>query len=271
MNAKSLLLFGMCAVLSSGGFAVAQDGGTVAPEAPSPAADGESGKKAKADRDQGSTGAGPLESMSPEEKAALRKAFEKVWADPEVVQARHEISRATEAYQKALHEALSQVDPKLAATVERMRKANPDGLRERFRGKNPDLGGPPPGSPGSPGIPGGRPGLRGGLDMLTTPGFLGKLEEPQRKLFLETSEKARKDPRVEKVLGKLQKTRESEDSLREERIKIYKELRRSYYDVMMELEPGLKAFVPPTVMDPPKPPDKPGDKGAPGPGSPIKP
>lgn len=251
MNARLLLLIWV----SSLGLSAAQEGPPPPPpreraqagpgEKERPGREGRGDKPGKKEED-------PFADLSPEERAALRKAFEKVWSDPEVVQARHEISRATEAYQKALRDALTDVDPKLAGIVERMRKENPAGLRDRFRGRPPESdgpsGGPGGGAPGNS-RPGGRD-FRSGLDMLGTPGFLGKLEEPQRKLFTETSEKARKDPRVESVVAKLQKTRESEDTLREERVKLFRELRKVFSEVMVEIEPGLKEFVPGSFLDP---------------------
>ena len=58
------------------------------------------GKAARAAK--GSMKGHPMADLSQEDKAAVRKALQSVWENPEVLQARDEVKRATETFRAAI-------------------------------------------------------------------------------------------------------------------------------------------------------------------------
>ncbi len=72
-----------------------------------------------------------------EERQRLRSAFEKVWKNPDVVQARDQLRMANEKYRETLHKALGEADPGVMKILEKAKSAMPNGGLP-FTGRMPD-------------------------------------------------------------------------------------------------------------------------------------
>lgn len=65
--------------------------------------------------------------LTEDERQRVRSAFEKVWKNPDVVQARERLMKANEEYRETLHRALEGADPGVTAILDKLKKSKPEG------------------------------------------------------------------------------------------------------------------------------------------------
>ncbi len=63
--------------------------------------------------------------LSEEDRQKVRRAFEKAWTKPEVMQAREQLMKANDQYREALQLALQEADPEAAKILERAKTDSP--------------------------------------------------------------------------------------------------------------------------------------------------
>lgn len=69
--------------------------------------------------------------LSEEDRQKVRRAFEKAWSKPEVLEARNQLMKATDQYREALHQAIEEADPEVTKILERNKDDGPPGGRPR--------------------------------------------------------------------------------------------------------------------------------------------
>lgn len=164
------------------------------------------------------------EKLDEEQKQKLRKALREVWTDPSVVGAREEVKTASEAYQKAIRNAIGKSDPDVAQMLRRLQSINEGRSRER-------VGGGPPGR---------MMGRRDGEYPMGPPGFVESLSEDERKRFREAEEKARESESVREAREALEELRERDEQLRRTRMEIHRRIRVATLNAMVEIDPSLE-------------------------------
>ena len=70
-------------------------------------------------RRESSHGSG-FKDLSDKERAKVREALQKVWSDPEVIAARHNLQKASEEYRETMRNALNNVDPEIQPILQKM-------------------------------------------------------------------------------------------------------------------------------------------------------
>ena len=181
-------------------------------------------------------GEDPLAGLSEEERQRLREVMRRAWSDPAVIQAREEIQTATKAYQQALRDAIELLDLELIDAVEKIRDSSAyrGPFPENYRG---GAGGGPRGNGEGP-LGGGR----GFDDFLTmeSPPFLKDLSEEDREIYREAHRKARESEPFKTTIGRLKEVREQDDTLRDRKVELFREVRRVLTAQMVEADPRVK-------------------------------
>jgi|GEM_PF-4399196 len=86
--------------------------------------DGEGGREYGRGR-RGGRDRDPFRHLTDEQRKKVREAFEKVWASPEVIDAREKLRVANDEYRKVMQEALAKADPEVAELLEKNRPKPP--------------------------------------------------------------------------------------------------------------------------------------------------
>ena len=180
--------------------------------------------------------------LSPQDQKKLREALREVWTDPQVISARENVNRSAQEYQEAIRETIASKDPDTAKLLERIQKSRsalPYGERRNggaVKRYHSFLN-----------------GARSLELMLTPPGMMEKLSEQQRARFGNLSKQAREKPEVVQALRELKRIHEEDESIRKRKFEAIQKFRRLYFEALVELEPGLKEFIPPPRSGPPLP------------------
>lgn len=171
------------------------------------------------------------------EKQKVRKALEKVWSRPEVMEARDRVMKANEDLRDAIHSGLKSIDPEAAAIVERIRP--PDHFDPR---KLPEL--PPPDSDEFP-----RAAVRR-LEMETIAFAKPEHRDESQKLH----EKVIGLPAFKEMLARVQQSRG------EERIDAVRQLRERYRELILGEFKMNRERRAPNGDKPHPPPNPPGER-----------
>jgi len=165
------------------------------------------------------------ESLSEEEKEKLRTALRDVWTDPAVITARDEVKSATEAYQKAIREAVAKADPSVVGLMTKAEKNIEGRMHDR-------IGGPPSGRSGM---------FRRGVDYpISPPGFMEKLTPEERAKFREAEVAAKATPEVKKALAVLKALQKQDEEMRRKRLEAHRQMRQAVLNEMVKTDPSLK-------------------------------
>lgn len=136
-----------------------EDQGTAPPPPPPPPArmdkgpgnpDGPGPGGRRQGMDRGNRGDRDLfKNLTDEEKKQVREAFDKVWSQPEIIEAREKMMKTNDEFRNLIQETLRRIDPAAAEILKRNKPpgGEPDHDRNRDRGH----GGPPGGR--GPGLP----------------------------------------------------------------------------------------------------------------------
>ena len=181
-----------------------------------------------------------IRDSSEEEQKIMRETLRKVWSDPEVLSARHDIHQSIKQYQVTLKATIAKQDPEAAKLIEKMQKSGSGGMLDSI----------------TKGYGGGAhkrgPHHQRSIEqMLASPYMLEKLTPAQKTLFKTASMEALKQPQmasyfepVKTILKeeeKLWKKQNSEDKvLREKKMEALRSLRVAYFETIVALEPSLK-------------------------------
>ncbi|MFK5921975.1 MAG: hypothetical protein QM496_07335 [Verrucomicrobiota bacterium] len=219
-----------------------------------------SGRVEMPGRKKDHAGRPPLADLSVEDREAMRKALQAVWENPEVMQARDEVQRATDAFRQAINNAVKKEDPRVASLVARMHG------RSKSKGKG-DIGpGRPPGAKadGRGGRPGKLKGEReemgstfappkshhrgvgGGGSGLAPAGFRalpGDFSEEERKRLQAAREKAMQSDKFQKVNEKLKVLLKQGEELRKKRVQMFHRIREEMSKAMIEADPEVKGLL----------------------------
>ena len=187
----------------------------------------------------------PLGDMSPEDKAAMKKALQAVWENPEVMQARDEVMRATEAFRKAIRKAVSKEDPRVAGLVERMHGG---GKSKEWDKKRPGsdgrggrlLMGRPPGVNDRGSIPGAEGRGIGAVGLMA---FHGDFSEEEKKRLEEAREKAIKSEAFQQVQKDLRNLLKQGEDLRKKRVEMFHQTREAMIQAMIVADPKVKPLL----------------------------
>ncbi len=165
------------------------------------------------------------ESLSDEEKEKLRTALRDVWTDPAVINAREEVKTATDAYQKAIREAVAKADPSVAGLMAKAEKNSEGRMGDR-------IGGPP----------GGRTGMfrRGGDYPMSPPGFMEKLSPEEQEKFRKAEAEAKKTPEVQEALEAFKVLGKQDEALRRKRLEAHRQMRQAILNAMVKADPSIK-------------------------------
>ena len=204
-----------------------------------PAADKKGEVKANREK-KGEKGGRPemssaLADMSAEDKAAMKKALQAVWENPEVMQARDEVKRATETFHQAIKTAVGKEDPRVAALVERMngggksrgewgkKRPGPEG-----RGGRPPMGRPPGG------------GERGPAGIMA---FSGDFSKEEKRRLEQAREKAMESETFQKLQQDLRALLKQGEDLRNKRVEMFHQVRGAITQAMVEADPKVKPLL----------------------------
>lgn len=209
-------------------------------------------------RDQGAGGAGkpqekprkehphdkkpPLADMSPEDREAVKKALQAVWENPEVLQARDEVKRATEAFRRAIRNAVGQQDPKVAEMVEKMhggensddwdkRGAGSDG---RPVGKSPDRDERGPKPLGTEGR---------GIGPAGFMAFHGDFSKEEKARLEEVRKKAMESEEFKRVQEDLKVLLKQGEDLRRKRVEMFHQTQEEIAKAMIKVDPEVKPLL----------------------------
>lgn len=168
-------------------------------------------------------------SFSDEERSKLREALREVWSDAEVVGAREEIRRATEAYHKAVREAVKGADPSVEPLMKRLHGFRDGSRSDRGKGNR-----------------GGRffGPERGMEEMMRPPGFLERLSDEQRGRFESAQKEARESPEVAAALEALEEVRKEDEAIRGRRLEALRGVRKAFHEAMAEADPEIAELLP---------------------------
>ena len=165
------------------------------------------------------------ESLSDKEKEKLRNVLRVVWTNPSVMIARDEVKSATEAYQKAIREAVTKADPSVANLMVKVEKSAEGRMHDR-------IGGPPPG----------RSGLyRRSFDYpMSPPGFLEKLTPEEQEQFRRAELAAKGTAKVKEARNTLNALQKQDEECLRKRLEAHREMRQAILSAMVEEDPGIK-------------------------------
>jgi hypothetical protein len=184
----------------------------------------------------------PLAEMSPEDREAVRKALQAVWENPEVLQARDEVKRATEAFHKAIRKALGQQDPLVAEMVEKMHGGGKPGDWEN-RGSGP--GDRPVGKPPVRNERGSRPsGTEGrGIGPAGMLAFHGDYSKEEKAHLEEVRKKAMESEEFKRVQEELKALLKQGEDLRRKRVELFHQTREEITKAMIKVDPEVEPLL----------------------------
>ena len=190
------------------------------------AADPVEGKAFREGKPKGPGGAnekGAWDSLEDGQKQQLREALREVWTDPAVLNAREEVKVATDAYQRAIRNAIGKADPSVAGVLKKLQDTSEGRSQER-------LGGGPPVRM----LP-----RRNGDYPMGPPSFLENLSDEDRKKFREAEKAARESDAVSKAQEQLEQLRKEDEMLRRKRMEAFRAIRVATLDEMVRIDPSL--------------------------------
>ena len=91
-----------------------------APKGPGPKGQKDSDRRPDGNWPRRDSHGSGFKNLSEEERTKVREALQKVWSDPEVVAARHELQQASESYRETMRNALKNVDPEIQPILQKM-------------------------------------------------------------------------------------------------------------------------------------------------------
>lgn len=180
----------------------------------------------------------PLADMSPEDREAVKKALQAVWENPEVLQARDEVKRATEAFRKAIRKALGQQDPLVAEMVEKMHGGGKSGDWEK---RGPGPGERPMGKPPVRNERGSRPsGPEGrGIGPAGLLAFHGDYSKEEKAHLEEVRKKAMESEDFKRVQEELKALLKQGEDLRRKRVEMFHQSREEITKAMIKVDPEV--------------------------------
>lgn len=187
----------------------------------------------------------PLGDMSDKDKAAMKKALQAVWENPEVMQARDEVRRATDTLREAIRKAVGKEDPRVAALVEKLhgggktrdwgkKRPGPDG-----RGGHPQMGRPGGGSDRGPGFGGDGRGI-GPAGIMA---FHGEFTKEETKRLEVAKRKAMESEAFRKVMESQRSLLKQGEELRNRRVEMFHQTRQAMTQAMVEADPEVKPLL----------------------------
>lgn len=184
----------------------------------------------------------PMADLSQEDKAAVRKALQSVWENPEVLQARDEVKRATETFRAAIKKAMQQEDPRVAKLVEKMhRRHKPEG---DMHGGRPPKGRPPRGlPPGSERGPRAPEDMKRGIGPEGFMGFFGDLSEDEKERLKAARQKALESQEFKEMEEKLKALMEEGAQLRKKRVQMFQQTKKEMAKAMIQVDPGVEPLL----------------------------
>ncbi len=219
---------------------------------PSSAADKKGVKRGRSEGREAQAGRPPLSDLSPEDREAVKKALQAVWENPEVMQARDEVKRATDTFRQAMKKAVEQEDPRVAALVGKMHnRGSSKGLKGEMGKKRPGSEGrggrPPIGKMGKgPGPHERGPGAAGsgrGIGPAGFTAFLGDFSEDEKKRLKAAREKAMESEELQKVQEELKDLLKQGENLRKQRVEMFHQTKEKMFKAMIQADPGVKVLL----------------------------
>ncbi|MEM7698805.1 MAG: hypothetical protein AAF236_10410 [Verrucomicrobiota bacterium] len=164
-----------------------------------------------------------FEQLPEAQREELREAIRQAWSDPAVVSAREDIRESTEAYQKALREAIDRTNPELSEVLSKMQHLSDGSVRDRL---------------------GSRPGPKGGErrppeQMILPPGTFEKLSEEQREALKRSFDSIRETDEFKAATDRLEKIREQDEAIRAKRIEGHRAMRKMMLEALADEDPKL--------------------------------
>lgn len=184
----------------------------------------------------------PLADASPEDREAVKKALQAVWENPEVLQARDEVKRATEAFRKAIRKAVNQQDPQVAEVVEKMYgggKSRDWGMRKQ--GADGQAGGKPPGRDDHGPRPSGAEGR--GIGPAGFLAFHGDFSKEEKERLEEARKKAMESEEFKRVQEELKVLLKQGEDLRKKRVEMFHQTREETIKAMIKVDPGVEPLL----------------------------
>ena len=186
--------------------------------------------------------------MSAEDREALKQALQAVWENPEVMQARDEVKRATETFRMAIRKAVGKENPRVATLVEKMHGG---GKSREWDKKRP---GPPEGrggrsQNGRPGPAGANergPGLAGEGRGIGSAGFMafpGDFSKEEKKRLESARQKAMESEAFQQVQKNLRGLLKQGEVLRKKRVEMFQQTRVAMTQAMIEADPEVKPLL----------------------------
>lgn len=213
--------------------------------APTAAEGSKIAQKGKSDGRGRALGRPPMADMSPEDRKAMKKALQAVWENPEVMQARDEVKRATETFQKAIKKALGQEDPRVAALVEKMHKQGKTHGKKRHFGSDGRGGRPPMGKKSGfleHGAGGSGEGRRG-IGPAGFRAFSGEFSDEEKERLRAARAKAMESEGFQAVQEKLKALLKEGENLRERRVEMFHATRVELSKAMIEVDPEVEVLL----------------------------
>ncbi|MCF6314273.1 MAG: hypothetical protein L3J39_17625 [Verrucomicrobiales bacterium] len=198
---------------------------------------------------------------SPEDREGMKKVLRVVWEKVEVLQARDEVKRATEAFRSAVQEAMQQEDPRLAALMKKMHdKGRGQAGGRRESGLH---AGPPHGSgTGGDLRKGGRPPMKkmrqhrgremdgsrpdGGGPAIGPAGFRAlpkDFSQKDKRRLAAAQEKAMQAEAYKTSQQKLQGLFKQGQELRKQRVAMFQQIREQLRKQMIEADPEVQVLL----------------------------
>ena len=212
-----------------------------------PAADKE--RKAQENREEGKgkrlDKKPPIADISAEDREAVKKALQAVWENPEVLQARDEVKRATDAFRQAIKKAVSQENPRVAALVERMHGSGRSREWEKKRPGSEGRGGKPPVGkrPGANDRGAGASGESRGIGPVGFLAFHGDFSKEERKRLEMARKTAMESEEFRKVQEELTALLKQGEGLRKKRVDMFHRTRVEMTRAMIEADPEVKPLL----------------------------
>lgn len=204
----------------------------------------ESAIKREAGKDRSTDKRPALADMSTTDKEAMRKALRAVWENPEVMQARDEVKRATETFHQAIRKAVGEENPRVAVLVEKMHR----GGKSRNWGKKrpgPDgrTGRPPMGRAPGANHGAGPAGDGRGIGPAGFMAFSGDFSEEEKTRLEQARKKAMESEGFRQVQQDLRVLLKQGEELRKKRVEMFQRTRVAMTRALLEADPEIKPLL----------------------------
>jgi hypothetical protein len=191
------------------------------------------------------------DALTPEERQRLHEALSQAWEDPEVVRARQEVHRATEAYRRVLRDTVSRIDPDVVPVMGKLHeKSRVEAFRHQL----------PPDFPAGPGMLPRDPAAA--VDALAqAEARFRSLEGPDREHFLRVAKRLGESGVLRPALAPPPPDREKEKDKEKNGRDVFKhrrELRERFLREMARSDPRVAEILASAPPRPPRPLPEPG-------------